>query len=86
MAEGSGSAVKLLLALALTMLPHDRAVLNAALTMAANGIHPQRVGCTAASDGYACVGVLEGGAYVVLHCTGAYRDVCSMQLSRSRRK
>jgi hypothetical protein len=78
--------MSLLLALALTMLPHDRAVLNAALTMAANGIHPKRVGCTAASDGYACVGTLDGGGYVILHCTDAYRDVCSMQVFGKRRK
>lgn len=68
--------MKLLAMLVLSMLARDRAEQNARLTLHANGLWPTRVGCTVATDGWACVADF-GAHYAILRCAGDRPEPCT---------
>ncbi len=74
----------LLLALALSMWPADRATYNATITLHAIGVWGVVPRCTEAFDGagdYVCV-ARTPDAYVVLRCSGARAEVCNGRVVR----
>lgn len=72
-----------LLALALSMLPADRAHYNAALTLQLLGVWGVVPRCMEADvgAGYVCVARPAHG-YVILRCNGSQKEVCNGRIVR----
>lgn len=69
--------------LVMSMLPVERAQLNAAWSLNAAGVYGAKPSCVTSEDGYVCVARLPDG-YAVLRCTGDRREECSVRMFRKR--